>query len=157
MDKQAQYSQLVQKRKACRLCSELTNPSVCENGAFDKEEHIGPWTRWQGNLDAELMVIGQDWGGEDFYVTYRGIGDDENATNKTIRELLTFIGVPIELPQRAHGGSLFFTNSILCLRAEGLTGRTKEGWFKNCSRVFLRPQIELVNPKVVATLGFKVS
>ncbi len=93
MDKQAQYPQLVQKRKACRLCIDLTNPSVCENGVYDQEGHIGPWTRWQGNLNAELMVIGQDWGGEDFYITHQGKGNDENATNKTICELLALIAM----------------------------------------------------------------
>jgi hypothetical protein len=44
-------------------------------------------------LDAELMIIGQDWGGEDLYVTYQGIGNDENATNKTIRDLLDCLAI----------------------------------------------------------------
>ena len=156
MDKSFQYVQLVQKRKACRLCApELVNPNACENGIFDQAEHIGAWTRWQGNLNADLMIIGQDWGGADFYVKYEGVGNDENSTNKSIRELLKSINIDIELPQVGTTGPLFFTNSILCLRQKGLTGSTKSGWFKNCSEKFLRPQIELVRPKVVATLGYK--
>jgi DNA polymerase len=156
MDKIFQYAQLVQKRKTCRLCApELVNPNVCENGIFDEAEHIGPWTRWQGNLHADLMLVGQDWGGADFYVKYQGIGDDQNSTNLAIRELLKSIKIPVELPREVQRGSLFFTNSILCLRQSGLTGSTKSRWFKNCGNEFLRPQIELVNPKVIATLGYR--
>lgn len=156
VDKLFQYAQLVQKRKACRFCApELVNPNDCEHGVFDEGEHIGAWSRWQGNLDATLMIIGQDWGGADFYVKYEGIGNDENSTNKSIRDLLKSIDIDIELPQVGATGSLFFTNSILCLRQSGLTGPTKSRWFKNCSKEFLRPQIELVRPKVVATLGYK--
>lgn len=155
-DKQLQYSQLVKDRKDCRLCApDLVNPSKCEDGIFDQAEHIGAWTRWQGNLNADLMIIGQDWGGTDFYVKYEGIGNDENSTNKSIRELLKSIDINIELPQVGAIGPLFFTNSILCLRQRGLTGSTKSSWFKNCAGKFLRPQIELVAPGVVATLGYK--
>ena len=57
MDKQLRYTELVAKRKECRLCEshDLTNPSACQNGAYDMSGHIGPWTQWQGNLDADLM------------------------------------------------------------------------------------------------------
>ena len=155
-DKQLKYSELVRDRKACCLCApNLVNPSECEKGVFDQAEHIGAWTRWQGNLNAKLMIIGQDWGGADFYVKYNGIGNDENSTNKKLVELLASIDISIQLPQAQATAPLFFTNSILCLRQSGLTGSTKSGWFRNCSKKFLRPQIELVAPRVVATLGYK--
>ncbi|HEY1802240.1 MAG TPA: uracil-DNA glycosylase family protein [Terriglobales bacterium] len=155
-DKQLQYSQLVKNRKVCCLCApDLVNPNECEEGVFDQAEHIGAWSRWQGNLDASLMIIGQDWGGADFYVKYEGLGNDENSTNRSIRDLLKSIDISIELPQVGAMGSLFFTNSILCLRRSGLTGPTKSSWFKNCSKKFLLPQIELVASNVIATLGYK--
>ena len=156
MDQHAEYLRLVRKRKACRLCADLRNPNCCEGGQYDEGEHLGPWSRWQGNLDSELMIVGQDWGGEDHYIRHRGIGNDENATNKRLCELLRSIGFRIQLPQQTNGdGALFFTNAILCLRSSGLSGPTRQEWFKNCSREFLRPLIELVKPKAVATLGYK--
>ncbi|HZC21864.1 MAG TPA: uracil-DNA glycosylase family protein [Candidatus Binatia bacterium] len=154
MDKQHRYSELVLDRKACRLCRELTNPSQCRGGTFDRGEHIGPWTRWQGNLNAHLMLVGQDWGGEDHYIRHRGVGDNKNATNKRICALLDSISLQVKLPNEAGPNSLFFTNAILCLRSRGLSGPTEQAWFHNCD-TFLRQQIELVSPKVVATLGFK--
>jgi DNA polymerase len=33
---------------------------------YDNQGHIGPWTQWQGNLNAELMIVGQDWGGTEY-------------------------------------------------------------------------------------------
>ena len=62
--KRARYGALVGARKTCRACADPANPSVCEGGAFDCEA-IGAWSRWQGNADAQVMVVGQDWGDVD--------------------------------------------------------------------------------------------
>jgi len=59
--KKAKYDALIEARKSCRACVDLVNPSVCQDGAFDCNA-IGAWSKWQGNLDAPVMVIGQDWG-----------------------------------------------------------------------------------------------
>jgi uracil-DNA glycosylase family 4 len=121
----------------------------------DTTGHIGPWTQWQGNLDADLMVIAQDWGGTKYYLDNDGLERDSNPTNKRICELLACVGVRIELPRQPQlKPLLFFTNSILCLRPGRLTGPIKSRWFTNCSSSFLRPQVELVNPRVVVTLGY---
>jgi hypothetical protein len=53
--------QLVNERKECHACSGLTNPEACGNSSFDSD-HVGPMSLWQGNLDADLMIVGQDWG-----------------------------------------------------------------------------------------------
>ena len=159
-DKQVRYFELVEKRKQCGQCKDLklTNPSKCDEGVYDIQGHIGPWTQWQGNLNADLMIVGQDWGSKGYYIENEGVEKDTNATNRTIRELLSSIDIQIALPNLAQRESaVFFTNSILCLRpGNGLTGPTPPvSSFDNCSKSFLRPQIELVNPKVVVTLGHK--
>jgi DNA polymerase len=156
MDKRQQYAELVAKRKACSLCDShgLTNPSVCKGGIYDASGHIGPWSGWQDNLDAELMVIAQDWGGVEYYIDHKGLEEDTNPTNRRICELLSSIGISIELPRQSRDSALFFTNSVLCLRPGRLTGPIKSQWFRNCSTTFLRPQVELVNPKVIVTLGY---
>jgi len=156
MDKQQRYTELIVKRKACHLCDSygLTNPSVCRGGVYDGNGQIGPWSGWQGNLDAELMVIAQDWGGVEYYLEHKGLEEDTNTTNRRICELLSSIGISIELPRQSGNSVLFFTNSVLCLRPGRLTGPIKSRWFRNCSTNFLRPQVELVKPKVVVTLGY---
>ena len=155
ISKLATYQALVEERKACRACApSLINPSVCEGGAHDSG-HIGPWTLWQGKLDSDLMVVGQDWGDQQYFVTNRGRDLAKNPTNKTLQKLVKSIGVEIEepTPQDSGGGKIFLTNAVLCLKREGrMQGKTDEKWFTNCS-LFLRRTIEIVHPKVIVTLG----
>ena len=115
-EKLAAYRMLVQERKTCRDCKGLTNPSECVAGVYDSD-HIGPWSRWQGKLDSELIVIGQDWGDEGYFVTNRGHEFPNNKTNETLRTLLASISLNIEQPslQDSGGGTHFFTNAVLCL------------------------------------------
>jgi|SRR6516225_1079702 DNA polymerase len=74
--KQLRYRKLVQQRKACRACVSLslTNPSVCQGGIYDTEQ-IGPWSQRQGNLNARLMVIGQDWGDSTYFGEHEGLDE----------------------------------------------------------------------------------
>jgi len=146
------YAQLVARRKTCRACVGLTNPAAVDSGAFDSN-HIGPWSRWQGNLSADLMIIGQDWGDTRYFRRYQGLDDDANPTNRTLMRLLQSIGLVIGPPSSAGSNDLvFFTNAVLCLKEGGLQGSVQATWFQNCAP-FLRRQIEIVAPRVVTTLG----
>lgn len=147
------YRQLVQARKACRVCVGLTNPSICEGGCFDGDE-IGSWSGWQGNLDAEVMVVGQDWGDVRWFVAERGQSTNTSRTNTTLVQLLGEAGIRIGLPRETSGrGTAFFTNAILCLKDGGAQAAVRATWFQNCGVKFLRPLIELVRPRVVVGLG----
>jgi uracil-DNA glycosylase family 4 len=157
LTKQDRYAQLVIERQACTACAslKLTNPSRCGGGIYDNTGHIGPWTQWQDNLDSELMVVGQDWGGVEYFTDKRGLEQDNNETNTRLIDLLAAIGIQINLPANTLGERrLFFTNAALCLRPGRLTGPVSSRWFSNCGPLFLRPQVELIRPKVVVTLGY---
>ena len=132
-------------RKACSWCRGLTNPSQCESGKFDSGQ-IGPWTLWQGNLHAEVLVVGQDWG-----------DTPSNPTNKTLRHLMSVAGLRIDAPSAANSGAgiAFFTNAILCLKHGGMQAAVDPVWFANCGKLFLRPTIELIAPNAVVTLGVR--
>ena len=80
---------------------------------------------------------------------------DNNPTNQTLIELLKSIGIHINPPSVQGGavGAIFPTNAILCLKQGGLQAPVRNEWFSNCGRMFLRPTIELVGPKVFVTLG----
>ena len=154
VSKALDYQRLVEQRKTCSLCSRLVNPSRCDQGRHDSN-HLGPWSTWQGSLDAELMVVGQDWGDTDYFTRNQGIDEQGNPTNNTLRELLRSIGIDIGLPH-AHVKSsrVFLTNAILCLKTTGgMQGGVEQEWFTNCGANFLRPLIEIVEPKVVVCLG----
>ena len=155
MSKQERYLELVNSRKACRACKELVKPSVCAEGAFDSN-HLGPWSRWQGNLDAKLLVVGQDWGDVDYFIDHRGFDDPQNPTNRHLKELLESIGVAV--PALSHTdtvGEIFLTNAILCLKKGGLAAPVRTEWFGNCGRRYLQPLIDLVSPQIVITLGLR--
>ncbi len=154
MSKGTEYRNLVAARKACHLCHDLTNPADIERGRFDSY-HVGPWSRWQGNLDARLMVVGQDWETVDYFVQHKGCPDPRHPSNLVLMDLVRLAGAEI-----GDGGSrvgpdvAFFTNAILCLKGAegGSQGKVRPCWFRNCTQ-FLRRQIEIVHPAVVVGLG----
>ena len=79
VDKGAAYRELVARRKACRQCAGLTNPSVCCGGRFDSGQ-IGPWTLWQGALDARVLIVGQDWGDTRYFTKWAGRDHPQGST-----------------------------------------------------------------------------
>ena len=150
-----EYARLVEERKRCTLCKELglCNPADAELADFDSDE-IGPWTRWLGDRNARLMIVGQDWGDVTYFKDNGGFDDccTNNPTNRNLHDLLDGIGEPVSSgPQKSSG--VFLTNAVLCLKKQGgLQAKVEARAFENC-RKFLRQQIELVSPAVVVTLG----
>src|SRR5437764_7989407 len=71
MDQNKMYSLLVDDRQACRLCAGLVNPSAVDNGVHDAAE-VGPWTTWQGNLKAKVLLVGQDYSDVAYFVRNGG-------------------------------------------------------------------------------------
>jgi uracil-DNA glycosylase len=166
--KKNRYTKLVDDRKECRKCAAVVNPSVCAGGKYDNAAHIGPWSDWQGNLNADTMIIGQEWGGTDNYERQFGRDRDGDPTNANLVTLMANIGVTLPPPSAMQGttenGVFFFTNGVLCLRRGAATNRTdgekgaknnaiSKDTFGNCARTFLRAQIELVEPRFVLVLG----
>lgn len=156
LNKRDAYSQLVAERKACHACHSfgLTNPASWAGGRHDSDE-IGPWTRWQNNLDSELLIVGQDWGDTKYFEAHEGIDDPHNPTNRTLMSLLQSIGYQIDpfTLESPFGARLLFTNAVLCLKQGGMQAKVPTPCFENCSTRFLRPLIDLANPRIVIALG----
>lgn len=151
--KQERYAALVRKRKQCHLCDGLRNPAEDDLAVFDSDE-IGPWSRLHGDLDAELLIIGQDWGDVRYYITNRGLDDFRNPTMRTLERLLSEIGLEVSLTTYDKGQlRVFLTNAVLCLKEGGLQAKVKPEWFNNCGAHFLRRQIEIIAPRVAVALG----
>jgi DNA polymerase len=159
VNQQDAYNALVSKRKKCRICSEsgLTNPACVEGGIYDSD-HIGPWSCWQGDLDAEIMVVGQDWGGLKFFEAWKGIDPPfGNPTNSNLSVLLHQFGISIKPPQEPQDQKIFLTNMILCLKGGDLQAPIKDEWLTNCSGNFFSLLVEIVKPKIILALGKRVS
>lgn len=100
------------------------------------------------------MVIGQDWGDQRAFEKQQGGNLAYSATNDVLRELLESIGLTVPKPTESCASSrVFLTNAVLCFKDHGCQGPVRDQWFENCGQRFLRPQIELLNPKIVVCLG----
>ncbi|BBK77768.1 uracil-DNA glycosylase family protein [Clostridium butyricum] len=162
------YNELVKKRKQFNFedlpavknnGKEITlkNPQNIEGGQYDEENELNPWSRWQGDLNAEILVIGQDWGGEECYREQQGIDSDEDVTNENLIELFKSIGITVRKPSEQYSKkieqNLFFTNCILGIK-EGSKTCAVDRWIEINAKEFLKPLIqEVLNPKIIITLG----
>jgi hypothetical protein len=152
--KEELYKNLVDKRKKFKFPEGLKNPSEIENGIYDKEDQIGPWSKWQGNLNAEIMLIGQDWGSEKYYLDYKGNHKDSSITNSRMKEAFELIGIKIGYPSSPnHDAPCFFTNVVLGLKQGNKSNPIKGKWVKEHAEEFLVPNIEIIDPKIIITLG----
>ncbi len=151
--KRERYNLLVEQRKACRLCKGLSNPALRALRQFDSDE-IGPWTRLHGDLNAKLMIVGQDWADVDYYLKHRGEDKLTNPTMENLEKILKHIGLDICITSYANPRrGLFLTNSILCLKRGGLQAKIDPAWVSNCGARFLYQQVEIVRPRVVVGMG----
>jgi uracil-DNA glycosylase family 4 len=162
MTKDEEYRDLVDKRRHCDRCPDcyelgLANPARdvrCRG--FDKlSEHIGPWTAWQGSLDAAgLMIVGKDWGSVKEFIRQEGHDEAGSPSNGRLWGLLSSIGIRVNPPGQGlpPNDRLYFTNAVLCLKRAEMTRANFLRCLRNCAS-FLHRQIDLVAPKVVVTLG----
>ena len=156
INKEAEYTKLVNKRKSYKFPEGLVNPSKVLNGIYDEDNQIGPWSKWQGNLEADIMLIGQDWGTVNFFTESKGGPLDDSHTNRNLRELFNIIGIDVGYPNNPNTHApVFFTNAILGLKEGAMAGSVKDSWLRNDAETFLKPTIDVVQPKIIITLGKK--
>jgi len=153
--KQDRYNALVERRKAHVFPDGLLNPAEIEriHGIKDSD-HLGPWSLWHGNLDAELVVVGQDWGSLPYYLDDRGRDNDQEGTCSFFRTLLTAAGHDPGPPSNpAPGLPLFFTNAVLGIRSgDQKSGSVPTRWIENDTG-FLCDLLRIIQPRAVVTLG----
>lgn len=151
--KQKSYLDLVEKRKNHTYPEGLINPSQVEEGRYDTSD-LGPWTQWQGDLDAKILVVGKDWGDEKTFLNQKGVDLDHDRTNINLRLLFSEIGIEIGLPSKPYPAPLFFTNAVLGLRTSGgKSGSLKYSWIKMDTQNFLKPIIDMIQPDIIISLG----
>ena len=125
------FEQLVSDAAACRLC-----PAMCGRSAVLSELN--------GSPDARIMFIGEAPGRKGADRTRVPFSGDQSGANFD-RYLNS-----IKLTRK----EIFITSAALCnpRSASGANRRPTQKEIANCSN-FLRRTIELVNPKVIVTLG----
>ena len=115
-------------------------------------DFVSPFTKTAGNVDADVMVLLQDWSSDD--ELSRGL--DENTlrlgydpTQPTALNLEQFL-------KTTFGVSLsdvYGTNLFPFIKRGGVSGRVPERDLIKAALEFALPQIEIVRPRLVICLG----
>ncbi len=158
--KESLYISLVEKFKGFEgfSSSEILHPFKIDE-RFKDQNVLNPWELWYGNLDAEILVIGQDFSDEKYFIDNLNSNwqkEIDSPTNKTLQSLLKNLGYEIDLPKNQIVNKslpLFFTNAVLGIKKNGMTGAIKEKWYKETAKLFTKELIEIIQPKFIITLG----
>jgi len=158
MTKKDHYQNLVARFKKHRFSTpELLNPHEIENFDFDV---VNPWELWQGNLDAEILLIGQDFA--DSESLKNNLQQDwkkekSSSTNFALINFFKILGYPIA--EISYAGTtelpLFFTNAILGIKksdVQYMSKPVKDIWIRE-SKEYLQQLIDIVQPKHIIAMG----
>lgn len=111
---------------------------------------VSPYSKGARNLDADVMVLLQDWSSDDALSRSDGpseLGHDPNLpTNRNLYALL----------ERSFGLKLsetFATNLFPYIKLGGLSARIPFADLLYAAKTFALPQIRIVAPKLVICLG----
>lgn len=163
MTKQTDYQDLVVERKKCVACSETGYLNQAKLG-FDTAQ-IGNYSTWANDLNADLMIVAQDFSNHEIYARDKGriepkpltdaakANDYSTATNFYLRELTKLIGRDIGLPTGNTGRGIFITNAVLCVKPGAMNAANPAPVITNCGTRFLKPLVDIVEPEVIVTLG----
>ena len=129
--KQKRFQMLCKTAQACQLCPNL-------------RERTAVLSELNGNINAEVMFIAEAPGRNGGNRTRIPFSGDNSGRNFQI--LLDSINLKRE--------EIFITNSALCNphTPTGANRKPTKKEIRNCSD-FLRKQIEIIQPKIIATLG----
>ena len=138
--KLAQYQRLTADCRDCRRCGDqVRTPRGCERPST--------WAMWLGNLDARVVIVGQDPAGADkvdpsdpaSYPPGESVG-----TNLTLMTLLAAANLDPK--------EVYLTNAILCIKLGPMNKKPLGSWVTNC-RPLLRRTLDLVAPVAAIGLG----
>lgn len=150
------YEKLVEKRKAYKFSDDgLTNPSATK---YDVNE-IEPWAQWQNNLNADILLVGQEYSDLDTYIKTQGKVERypheyKYPSNKHLYEFFKLLGYDIGHPMAPNKANpIFFTNAVMGLKTPPMSANFKASWLKENREEFLIPLIEIIEPKTIIAIG----
>ena len=148
--KRRKLLKLAKRRQADRL-----PPHACLadfHRDFYECDHVSPWSISAHNVDAEVMIIGQDWASSDsLEKKLDAVAEDRRRlgqryskpTNKNLREFLECMGLQFcqtyatnVFPFIKRGAEPIPRNHLVC-----------------CAKTYTLPEIEIVSPRMAICLG----
>lgn len=162
----SRYNELINKVRECHNCMTGQETKGIKLVQDSCRSQINLWSHWQGSLDAEILVIGQDWGElptdkimefwtqDPVYPSLTGKHPELPKNKfKTDNNLSDIVSKALEIDLKEKQDILFFTNAVQCYRDKGFTGAVNTGWFRKCQPYCAR-LIEIIEPKAIVTLGY---
>jgi len=184
MNKQKEFNKLIKDMGKCELCSQLFKKSNkklidCSLINIYKDESIclnipTVWTDWYSRINADIMIVGQDWGPYQDMLKYRDeyielLKTDEDAWINLVRRqeslahknMYKFLKASAKLEnyelEENFMDNIYVTNAVMCARQGTSYRDTKYFDVKpctlNCTK-FLKKQIDIVKPKIILALGY---
>lgn len=128
------------RQRFLNLCEEAADCQLCPA----MTDRTAVLSEFNGSLKPKVMFIAEAPGRQGADRTRIPFSGDKSGAN--FRLLLESIGL-----ERKH---IFITNSVMCSprSATGANRKPQKSEINNCSS-FLKRQIELINPKVLVTIG----
>jgi len=178
MDKKIEFDRLMNKMALCEKCTNLKNRNgvdcslinIYKNKEFAKNIP-SIWTDWYNRLDSKIMIIGQDWGPYSDMQKYHNeflkepteqkwkliIEEEKSKTKKMLTSYLIQSAKNNGIDANNDIlGKIYITNAIMCARkGENYRGndiKLKESTLYCTNNI--KEQINIVKPKVLATLGY---
>lgn len=150
MDKRSRLRALARVRQATRWAG-YTSIGDYQDGVYECD-FVSPYTKTAGNVDAEVMVMLQDWSSRDELM--RGLDEQTKRlgyapTQSTSRNLERLVNATFGLPL----SDIYGTNLFPFVKPGKTSARIRERDLSRAAREFALPQVEIVNPTLVICLG----
>ena len=161
MSKQDEFRRLAEDVANCHICERLvTLPHLQSSERLENDYHglntehpyVNRWNLWHGNLDADIMVIGQDYGTKEDGNVFDAcnFATTTNPTDARLKEL--FMGA-LRIDLDTNETPLFFTNMANCYRKKRTSGGMHSGWLPICANKHMERLIRIIRPKIIIVLG----
>ena len=156
IDKQAELAELVALRRREEPDERHHALHTFDGGAWDFN-YVVPWTKAACNVDAKLMIVGQDWASEKSLNDPRHNTPDRKAlrkqqgrdphlpTNKNLERLLMFFDLTWE--------KTYATDVSVFIKRDDITAKVPMRILKYCAAKFTIPQLRIVKPLMAVCLG----
>jgi restriction system protein len=127
-------------------------------GFYDTRDFVSPYSKTACNLNADVMLIGQDWSSQDTLKSYQKekanevakTGYDANIpTNKNLQNLL-------KEKLKLNFSDCYATNLFVFIKPKKISSPIKKKYFIECAKEYTLPEIAIVKPKIVICLGSQV-
>jgi hypothetical protein len=149
------YDQLVRVRKGCQVCTVGGSSSLCNGSSFDFDpEVVSHWSQWLGHQRPKLVIVGQDFSNLDYFKKNRGRDDPASPTNHNLRKLLAEARIAVGPPPgKDLAARVYLTNSVLCLKAGGMSDSIRDTWVRDCAHRHLAPLLDHLRAPAVVAMG----